>query len=323
MRSFLVPAGVVFLCGVVAAGESVRLVVLKVPAKQAEQVRLGMNHPERAVKAETLDFVVKKLGVTPLADFSQDNPWSGVPIDMKKPMGGIIVDGESAQDLGVSLRFQGNKTETGTNELLATEVYLPLKEMGYHRYQTLEGTTIIPASRWMERSCWANSEETLMLWEFITRDAEVPKDALPHTPGLRLEFKFYDTVPSDLDVVDQAKPEEKEKALQWLSGKAKLRREAVFHARQAQGAVWCDASGVIQQKGKKVTGEETSLNIELAPLARGEAPVINLTLSGKGPEKGKAFEQKLPAASDSGIWGYVPLKDVPGANTLVYRVTKL
>jgi len=323
MRSFLVPCFAIFLCGNAVAGESVRFVLLKVPIKQAAQVRQGMNHEERIGKPDTVDLVVRKLGVTAVADFTENNPWSGVPLDMKKPMGGIMVDGGSALDLGVSLRFQGNKTETGTSELLATEVHLPLKEMEYHRYQTLENTSIIRASRWLERSCWANGEEALMLWQFNTRDAEVPKDAMPDTPGLRLEFKFYDAVPSDLEVLDKAKPEEKEKAFQWLSGKAKLRREAVFHARQGQSAVWCDATGVIQQNGKKVTGEETSLNIELAPLARGESPAINLTLHGKGPEEGKPFEQKLPAASDPGNWEYAPLKDIPGANTLVYRVTRL
>lgn len=305
------------------AKENTRIVILQMPTKEADGVRAELNDSTKVSKSETMDAVLKRQGIVELAGFKQANPWRGEPVTLSKTMDGIEFDGERAKELGANLRLEGGRLGPSIEHMLSSEIALPTGGKGYRQFQNLCNRTVVKPGRWQERACWGDANESLMLWQFSTVEGHEPATkTFPGKPKafMRVEMHWFQASSSDVITLGQSKPETRDKAFQWLSGRARRWKECGFQVRQDDQAVWSAMEGKLQLHGKQVEQEEDRFSIVGGFSDAGDLVKMNWEVT--VAKKEKMLNRTLSATVTPGVWEFIAIEGLSDANVVACRLTR-
>lgn len=300
-----------------AWGESrTRYSLIRVPSADAAAMRFELASFARGSKLAMLDDSLKKGGGTILAEFTQVNPWHAEPVDLQKVTGKIQAGGEELE-LGVKLKIEGSGDPLVTH---SAEVTLPTGGKGARFFQMIGGSAIRQPAAWHERCCWSDGKECLMLWEYPVREGESEEEAVQGNSAVQVEMRWFQANEADITKLGASKPETREKALQWLAGRAKLWREAGYGFKVGNPSVWQMTQGKHDpERGESISDESFTIQTKCQE-EEGKLKMVWTTSVGK---KGQEESTTLNAGMTSGVWEFLPVQGNPDANVIACRVTKL
>lgn len=298
-------------------GESrTRLSFFKLPVSEVGIVRAELVDPANARNPETIDAVTKRLELTVLAQFDQADPWCAEPLNLEKSMGGIQSGGEELA-LGVKLKIEGSGNLEVANN---AEVTLPTGGKGARFFQVIGGTAIRQPGAWHERCCWSDGKDCLMLWEYPVLEEDSGEAVAQRSSTLQVEMRWFQASEADITKLGASKPETREKALQWLAGRAKLWREAGYGFKMGNPSVWQMTQGKHDpERGESISDESFTIQTKCQE-EEGKLKMVWTTSVGK---KGEEKSTSLNAEMTSGVWEFLPVQGNPDANVIACRVTKL
>ena len=305
-----------FLIGPILHGESrTRFSLLRVPAAATSVVRIELGDPAKGERLETMDALVKQGKIEMISDFTQVNPWISEPIELEKAISGVKV-GEEELELGAKLKFEGDgKPEVS----YSVEVTLPTGGKSACFFQVIGGSTIRRPAAWHERCCWVDGKDCLMLWEYPVSETDAEEKAASKIPAVQIEMRWFQASESDLSKLAASKPETREKALQWLMGRAKLWREAGYGFKLGNPSVWQMTQGKHDpERGESISDESFTLQTQ----CREEAGKLKMSWMTSVQKKGEEKSSSLSAEMMPGVWEFLPLEGNPEANVIACRVTK-
>ncbi len=304
------------------AEDFTQIKVLKMPVKHTVAVRSLLNETTKGTKPETMDAVLKLPGLSVMAEFKQANPWDGVTKELKKPMGKIEIGGNEVSELGVNLSLQGSKRDKAVDELLRLKMELPLGGKKYHSMQNFGSQMTVTPGRWQERACWGNAEEAWMLWQYSLIEDPKLGMAQPKTnprPPMFVEMCWFQASASDLKTLGQAKPETREKALQWLATRAKRCRECSFWMMPNSKSGWGESVGKFELQDKEPVAEEDRFSIEGGFTTQGNQ--MKMAWQMETSRKGKDVTRNLASAVTPGVWEFIIIEGMPETNVLACRLS--
>lgn len=302
--------------------ESVRILLIQMPVNEGIIVRPDLNDSTKGLRMETMDAVLKRKGAIKIA-FNQTNPWLGDPVSLSKAMYRIEFDGAVAKELGVNLRLEGIMIDPGIEEMLTSEIALPTNGKGNREFQNLDNRVIVKPGRSQERACWGDATESLMLWQFSTVEGHEP--SAKSLPGksktfMRVEMYWFQASANDIATLAQSKPETRNKAFQWLSGRARLWKECGFQVRQDDQAVWSAADGKLELRGKEAVAEEERFAIIGGFSVAGD--FVKMDWEVADTRKGNELNRKLSAMVTPGVWEFIAIEGMTDSNVVACRLTR-
>lgn len=305
------------------AEDSMRLVAIKAAPKEAADLRKALADPLHATKSMAIDTLVKR-GATVLGDFRETDPWRMEAVKMTKITGSLKAGGQVMKELGVVAGVEGGKFGTRTADTVEAEIALSGKNQTYRSWGVMGNMAVIKSGVWRERAWWNDGKDTFMLWQFP--EVNTPGDPKREGGGgnwdcVKVEMRWFQVTDADLEKLNQAKPENRDKALEWLSGRAKLWKECGFRARTGERSMWhsLDVEMVM------VDGDAAELHegLSLDGYFSGQGEDLKIEWDAEVPSKGKPTAIfQLASPVKPGIWTFLPVKDVPLANVVACRLTR-
>jgi hypothetical protein len=306
-----------------SGAESTRVVVLQMPAAEAAAVRAELNDVQKNPEPETMDAVMKRRGLQVLAEFTEQNPWRNEPVELRKELGEIKFGGEVAQELAVKVKVEGGMTPgDGIHELLSPEIDLPAGAKSYRSLQSLGNAMTLRSGRWTERSCWGDGKQAWMVWQYPVVERQ-PEESPARDDGrwdsFHVELHWFQATDADLAKVAASKSETRDKAFGWLAGRAKLWQECGFHSRKGDRMAWSLCDLKLEMEGSEVVARQDGFSLDGEITGDGDSLQLswNLVLF----DNSDTTEQKLAATVVPGVWHFLPVQGVPGANVAACRVT--
>lgn len=301
------------------AEDSVRLVLLKMAAKEAEVVRSKLS----GAKPEEIDAILQRPGIETLADFMEANPWRSETVEMAMPMAAIEFDGEVAMDRGIKLELEGARIAgTGIFARMSSEIILPDGAKGYHKYQILSSLPIGHLGSWQEDGCWGDPEESLMIWRLATSDEREEEPKEPDDGRFlagKVEMKWFKVEPADLATLAKSKPDTRDKAFDWLAGRGEIWKDCLFWIRSGERSAWQTAEGKLSLEKGEAMPDESHLMIVCELTNVGDALKFNWEIHEKEKGNPKESEQKISATVATGIWEFSEIKGIESANVVAWR----
>ena len=275
-------------------------------------------------KPEAMDAVMKRRGLQVLAEFREENPLRNEPVELREELGEIKFGGEVEQELAVKVKVEGGLTPgEGIHELLSPEIDLPAGAKGYRALQSLGNAMTLRSGRWTERCCWGDGKQTWMVWQYPVVERK-PEESPGRDDGrwdtFHVELHWLKATDADLAKVAASKPETREKAFGWLAGRAKLWQECGFHSRKGDRMAWSLYDLKLEMDGTEVVAEQDGFSIDGEITGDGDSLQLNWNLGLTA--KSDTTEQNLTATVVPGVWSFLPVKGVPGANVAACRVTE-
>ncbi len=306
------------------AVESTRVVLLQMPAAEVTAARNELNDAAKTLQPGTMDAVMKRRGVSVVAEFKEENPWRGETVELKKDLGEIKFGGEVAHELAAKVRVDdGISTETGIREMLTPEVDLPVAAKSYLQFQSLGNSTILKSGRWTERACWGDGKQTWMCWQYPVVERKPVNPPVPDDGRLdsfHVELHWLRASDADLAKATSSKPETRDKAFAWLSGRAKLWKECGFYIRKSERMAWTLFDLKLELTGDEVVAEQDGFSVDGEIIADGDS--INVDWNLGLTAKSETIEKKLTAKIVPGVWHFLPVEGIAGANLVACRFTK-
>ncbi|MFM2241555.1 MAG: hypothetical protein RLZ97_410 [Verrucomicrobiota bacterium] len=299
-----------------AAKESTRLVALRLPAEEVAAVRAELNAPEKSGKPETMAAVLKRRGVALVADLQQENPWQEERVELEKTTGTLESAGD-VLDLGVKLKLWSHRREGGVDARLQAEILLPTGGKGIRQLDGSGEMRLTEPGRWREWLCWGDGKEAVMLWEYPLGFSAGAKPEDDGRVPVRVEMKWFKAGEADLARLEKSKPETREKALEWLEGRARGWKEAVYSFRLGNPSIWAVSEGKHEVEDDLMMAED-GLTIETKGVAVEGS--IKLDWDVKARERSKEKDSHLSATLEPGIWEFLPVEGVAGANLVACRI---
>jgi len=307
----------------VSAEDSVRLVAIQATPKDAATLRADLADPVKGARSMAIDTLLKK-GTVLLADFQEADPWRQEPVKMTKIVGEIKFGGQNMKDLGVVAGIEGGKFGPVTADALDAEIALPGKGQTYRSYGVMGNTTVAKSGRWQERAWWGDGKDTFMLWQYATVNAPADPAKRSETGSwdcVRVEMRWFQAAEADLAKLAQAKPESRDKAMEWLSGKAKLWKECGFRARTGERSMWHSLEVELDMKDGEVIERQDGLSLDGSFSGQGGDLKMEWDVEAFVKEKGPT-SFKLTAPMAPGVWVFLPVKDVANSNVVACRLSR-
>ena len=286
--------------------------VLRVPADGLAAFRAALNDPAGNVQEADMAKLVKGREIELLASFREEDPWVGRPVLLEKAIGEVENGGEVG---GVKLEIEA--LAEASEFRYGIEATLPAGGKKARFFQALGSAGKARAAGWVERCCWSDGKEAVMLWEYATAGA---KEEPQTRPAVHVEMRWFQAADADVAKLGASKPGTREKALQWIESRAKLCREAGYDLQCGQPAVWTMTEGRFDPAGGGSISDDGLMVETKGVEERGRLKMGWKMTAMKG---GEPDTSSLHADLESGVWEFLPVKDNPEANVLACRVTKL
>jgi hypothetical protein len=307
---------IVCLHSVLHGAASTRTVYFNVLAKNVLKVRNDLRDPVSGSKLETMDALLKMPGITVLADFHEADPWHGERVELSKYTGAIKSDGE-VLDLGVRLETQRSE---GLNVRYDAEITVPTTVKGARCFQALGFTAVTKPDAWCERACWGDGERTWMMWEYSALGDPPQKLDLKSATYVKVEMQWFQASVTDVAKLAESKPDTREKAMQWLTERAKLWREVGYDSKLSSPGVWQMSQGKHDpEKGAAVSDERFIIQTE----CQEEGGKFGVAFSMTSPDGKKEKVTTLKADMIPETWEFFPLEGNAKANVVACRVSRL
>lgn len=300
-----------------------RLVVLRLPNSEVPAVRAAFG--EAGANAETMDAVLKREGVSELAGFKETEPWRHEVGFLSKEIGGITLEGELRKSLGVQMGLVDSDAGLGIDEALSTDITWQTTPNGYRQFENRGNCMIATLGRWEERAFWSDSKDSHMLWQLVTAEG-APDAGLTKGYGSKeavwVEMRWLKATPEDAVKLKQAKPETSEKALDWLSGRAKLWRQCGFRVRPGDPASWRSSQALLKlDKGSVVTIRE-SFYIDGTLTETGDQLKMEWKATLKKIDMEQGTSADIAATVNPGVWEFSTVEGFADANVLATRLVR-
>ncbi|WP_193214917.1 hypothetical protein [Luteolibacter marinus] len=296
------------------AEEMVRYVLLQVPAKEGALIHSRL---EKA-KPEAMDEILQRPGIGMLGDFMEVNPWRGETVEMSMPMDPIEFGGEVAKERGVKLEVEGARIAAkGVVARLAAEVDLPEDSKGYRSFHS-HGSIPVRPGTWREDARWGDGKETLMLWRLATTTA--PEDeAAAGDPVGKVEMLWFKLPEADLGTLAKSKPETRDKAFEWLTGRGELWKESSFWVRGGERSAWMMAEGKLSLAKDQAVADESRAGFDVEIRVDGDTVKFAWNIFAKEQGSDDEAKTKFVATATPGVWEFSEIKGIDGANVVAWR----
>lgn len=300
-----------------------RLVILRLPNSEVPAVRAAFG--EAGSNAETMEAVLKREGVSELAGFKETEPWRRQVGFLSKEIGGITLDGELRKSLGVQLGLANSDAGLGIDETLSADITWQTTANGYRQFENRGNCMIATLGRWQERAFWSDAKDSHMLWQLVTAEG-APDANLTKGYGSKeavwVEMRWLKATPEDTAKLKLATPETSEKALEWLSGRAKLWRQCGFRVRPGDPASWRSSQALLKlEKGSVVTIRE-SFHIDGTLAEAGDRLKMEWKATLKKIDMEQGTSTDIAATVDPGIWEFSTVEGFQDANVLATRLVR-
>lgn len=178
------------------------------------------------------------------------------------------------------------------------------------------------SGRWEERAWWGDDKERIM----IRRYAEVNPPADPaKAPNhgawdcVRVEMPWFQASDADIAKLSLAKPEGRDKAVEWLRGRAKLWRDCGVLARAGERVLWSSVKSEDFTDGE-ILEKESGLYLDGGYSGRGQE--LKMEWTALAHKEGKEeSSQTLAWPMMPGVWIFLPVKDLGNANLVACRLS--
>ncbi len=300
-----------------------RLVILRLPNSEVTAVRAAFK--ESGANPETMDAVLKLPGVSELAGFKETEPWRHEIGFLSKEIGGITLEGELRKSLGVQMGLVDSDAGLGIDETLSTDITWQTTPNGYRQFENRGNCMIATLGRWEERAFWSDAKDSHMLWQLATADGE-PDAGLTKGYGSKeavwVEMRWLKATPEDTAKLKLATPETSEKALEWLTGRAKLWRQCGFRVRPGEPASWRSSQALLKlDKGSVVTIRE-SFYIDGTLTETGDRLKMEWKATLKKIDAEQGTSADIAATVNPGIWEFSTVGGFADANVLACRLVR-
>ncbi|MCB1133399.1 MAG: hypothetical protein KDN05_19925 [Verrucomicrobiae bacterium] len=292
----------------------VRHETLRVSTEGLSALRTSLTDPTAGMREEAVAELAKSRKIELLASFREEDPWVGRPVHLEKAMGELEKGGE-VMKCGVKLEIEGSGEQPEFR--YGIEATLPAGGKKARYFQMLGTSRKARAAGWVERCCWSDGKEAVMLWEYATAGA---KEEPQTRPAVHVEMRWFQAADADVAKLGASKPGTRGKALQWIESRAKLCREAGYDLQCGQPAVWTMTEGRFDPAGGGSISDDGLMVETKGVEERGRLKMEWKMTAMKG---GEPDTSSLHADLESGVWEFLPVKDNPEANVLACRVTKL
>lgn len=300
-----------------------RIILLKMPAKEAEAVRAELTDTTKGAKPESIEAVLKRKGVTEIAGFTEPNPWRNDPVVLKKVTGKLGLNAPE-RDLYISLTIDGEKSGSGVEGALTSFIELPVTaKKSWVSYSSSGRRANFRLGRWQESAAWEDSRETLTLWSFASRDdAPAPAPSKKSAETLRVEMRLLKAVASDLAQMAKAQPDTREKAALWLSGRAPLWKASVLRAKPDDKVSWDSSEWKLHLEDDQDVADGDSLYFEGGLTGEGEALKMDWKVSIRKMRASGEIVRQISTGVVPGKWDFAIIEGVADTNVLVYRLLR-
>lgn len=300
-----------------------RLVVMRMPNSETTAVRAALN--DAGANSDVMDAVLKRPGVNELASFKETEPWRHEVGFLSKEIGGITLEGELRKSLGVQLGLVDSDTGLGIDETLSTDITWQTTPNGYREFENRGNCMIATLDRWQERSFWSDAKDSHMVWQLVTADGKPdgdPPRGYGSKDGVWVEMRWLKAATDDAMKLKQSKPGTRDKALEWLTGRAKLWRQCGFRVRPGDPASWRASQALLKlDKGSVVTIRE-SFYIDGTLTESGDQLKMawKATLKKIDAEQGTSAD--IAATVKPGVWEFSTVEGFADANILATRLVR-
>ncbi len=307
------------------AEESTRIVLLQVPLKEADLIRLELNDTTEGASAETMDALLKSRGIKALVEFHENNPWRGDAIAMKYPIGAEVLN-LTDPSLFFSVRIEGLQIEDHHfEEMLSTHIELPLTAKKYQSFENLGNLAHPRSGWWQERASWADDQQVMMMWQYsvVKRAPSVTEADEKLKEYFKVEMKWYRATKEDLKILESAKPGYRDKASLWGSKRAKLHKDGMF--RQSSSAshpsLWGVSDEKIVGRGDDSAVEQEGFWVSIQFNQRDDLRSVEFEFKTTAPKsKGEDdLIQKKVSKITPGAWDFHVIEEMQGANVVIFR----
>lgn len=320
--SAIAPLGFL-VAGVVRAETVVRSVVLEARRADAPELRARLNHKTNGLKMVTIDAEAKAKGVRKVVDFSTPGPWdknwNKETVRIKESTGIFDFNGEK-RDMQVILDFTNFKAgRNGVSQMFSSYFELMESAKRTRNYWGDNRGVTVAAGKWQEMTTWSDDKYSMMLWQFVVADDALGEIAESTNSGM-LEIRLYQASVEDIAQLGKSKPETREKAVAWLSGRAKPWQETRMLIADGQDSsyMFSDADYKVRDGETDVEGDTLSIDAKIKK--DGDRRQLTCGISHSGKEKGQEFKKTITGDLPAGVWEIHQLESCTEANLIVYRL---
>jgi hypothetical protein len=293
--------------------EQTRLVALRLPPDAVAEVRAELLDPLKTSKSETMEQVLKRQGVVLVAELQVENPWREEIIELEKTTG-AVEGADERLDLGLFASIRSFRDSGNIDMGLCVEVRLPRGAKKARTLYAIGDDWMIEPGTWREWFFWSDGKEAVMLWEYPQGFPEAPASQVGDASRLQLETRWFQLEDSDLAQLAKSKPETRENAMKWLEKRTPLRKEMLCTWKHNSKSGWSEKLGNYSEKPIL----EEGLTIHINGFREDGAVKVDLTLAVL--EQGKESKSELSANLVPGVWEFLPVAGMPGANIVACRV---
>lgn len=308
-----------------ADGATTRIVVIETAASDTQLLR-GLLL-ENQTKSDAMEGLLKKPNVKTIVDVADLDPWPSQLASIDKNTGKIALGGDMEMKLETSLSLSSGEGKLGRIEHLNAAVRLGGK--GLKRYQYLDWTgnsAYLSPMHWQERAFWADRDRCVMIWQFtnVNEAQKAKEDNHLDSENLRMEVRLLQAASGDIDKLGQSKVETREKALHWLTGRARSWKEGGCLVMADHEIGWMDLERKVSRPDpavEEIAEEETGL------IAKGKASVVGERLELKLElnevfGRDQAMVSEIKSSLVPGVWEFCAIEGLKGANIAAIRLSR-
>lgn len=306
------------------AEDYARIVLLEMPSEMADTVRSEITGAGKGAPTDEMDKVLKKAGVTSHADFKEVNPWRSEEIVRSKATGKNSMGGVDTE-LELKVTLEGERGATGVVATLDAFIQFPKTQKGYLSFDSLIRQTVVRPGIWQEWMSWEGDKKALILWQFVTPEPETNTRAAgveAKDSVMRIEMLWFQATPSDLAQLEKAQPENRDKASQWLAGRAKLWKGCGVLATNGNSVTWSSREGKLVLESGEPNAVEGGLYIEGGFSAAGGRMTTEWEIKHWKKTNGDESVRKLSVEFKPGRWDFSVIEGMPDANVVLYRLSE-
>lgn len=313
----------VLAVGIVRAETLVRSVVLETSRDEAVEVRARLNHTTEGLKMAAIDAEGKVKGVRKVVDISTAGPWdrdwNGGPLRMKESSGTFDFNGEK-RDMQIILDFTNFRAgRNGVSHMFSSYFELmetPKRTCDYWGHN--RGVTVT-SGKWQEMTMWSDDKHSVMLWQFVVADTALEEIVESENCGI-LEIRLYQASVEDIALLGKSKPDTREKAIAWLSGRAKLWRETRMLIADGQDSSYMSSDADHKIRDGETAVEGDTLEIDAKIKREGDRRQLTCDVAHRGNEKDREYKKTITGDLPTGLWEMHQLDGCTEANLVVYRL---
>lgn len=300
------------------AEDHLRMVLLQVPPAESTAIRSKLS----GAAPEAIEEVLGKPGVEVVADFKEENPWRPGTISLTKSAGMVNFDGEKPLELEIRVEIEGKRKENGNiSARLSSDIMLPDGKKGFWQFHQPGILPDIHPGAWLECSLWGDSQKTTMLWLLATSD-EGGEEAAPtddaKSDGGRVEMIWFRVEEGDLEMLAKSKPETRDKAFKWLSGRGETWNECVFRYSIGNRVAWLASYGQAPAS-KDAAMREDRLSIDGEPTRAGDGIAFKWDIYTAELKSEEEIHVEISSQVTPSIWEFTPVEGVAQANVVAWR----